>query len=61
MTQPGEDITWTACLSVAFSDRVEINYIMDQIRQEKRSRGNRHQLHVSKNGGWNSAAGCGVE
>ena len=28
--QPGEDIAWTACLSVEFSDRAEINYIMDQ-------------------------------
>ena len=35
VTQPGEDIAWTACLSVALSDRAEISYIMDQIDKNK--------------------------
>ena len=35
VTQPGEDISWTACLSVAFSNRDEMNFLMDQVNQKQ--------------------------
>ena len=35
VTQPGDDISWTACLSISFSDIDDLQFIMDQMRMKK--------------------------
>ena len=35
VTQPGEDIFWTACLSIDFSNQEETKFLIDQVNRKK--------------------------